>query len=79
MSRLVTTQATLTPQQLNEMFKKMDHLAFGYHFTSTEERGAQVLECWSEGAPYCSLQIVLRPDGTWTALVDVVVGTEERP
>lgn len=76
---LVTTTATLTPSQMNGFFDKMDRLGLAYLFTlnGVEQTSSGVehsLVCMVDGADIAGFTIVLRSDGTWKALVDVIVG-----
>ena len=74
---LVTTSAILTPVQFREFLNKADKLGVTYEFVNNnqDEAGTHLL-CMSEGADYAGLTVILKPDGTWQALVDVVVGTQ---
>ena len=81
---LVTTTATLTPHQMNGFIDKMDRLGLVYLFTlnGVEQTSSGVrhsLVCTVDGADIAGFTIELNSDGTWKALVDVIVGEGAAP
>lgn len=71
---LVTTRATLRPDQFQDFLDKVDRLGIPYYLIRSGS--TLTFACESDGADYSGLTLQLMRDGTWAAYVDVVVGSE---
>lgn len=75
---LITIKATITPDDFHRYVDKLDETELPYSFVCTSAKSANpvVLELWLDGASHNGTEVRLNKDGTWTAMTDIVIGSE---
>jgi hypothetical protein len=75
---LVFIQVELPPTALRDYFGALDNLGLSYLFIDTSSllgsRGDVTLELNVDGGDHNGTQLILRPDGTWSMLTNLIIG-----